>query len=198
MTALTNEQRDYLEQKGIPLSSLFDATGMATWFWQSRMKELGFGFAFGTKACKRGGHTLRTRKNHCIQCNPQSISHYKRYRQNGYVYIAGSLTTKRIKVGMTTDLVERKKQLNIYRYGGASDWDVLATAWTERAGEVENNTQRLLRPHSISASYVKAGEAITCNEIFSCKFGIARDALELSLGDTKLKILNEQMIRKAY
>jgi len=191
MAFLTEEQRQFLFRYNIPLSDVFDASGFnRVAVYQAKMKELGIGFAFGTSPCQRGGHTLRTRKGHCIQCSPANISYFNRFRENGYVYIAQSRSTARIKVGMTTDLLERGRQLNIYSYGGVRDWQISATAWTNRAGEVECKTQDRLKNYAVLANYFKAGDQIDCREIFSCSFEIAKAALLKSIpAGTKLNLL---------
>lgn len=177
MAELTNKQRDFLRHHGIALSNVFDASGLSPSSWKARMKELEIGFAFGTARCARAGHTLRTRKGHCIQCSPSNISYYNRYREKGFVYIAHSSSAKRIKIGMTTDLGERGRQLNIYRYGGATDWRFFAHVRIARAGEVECRTQYDLRDHAVAATYFKAREPIACHELFSCDINRAKAAL---------------------
>ena len=182
MANLSDEQRDFLSHHRIPLSNVFDASQFPrTATWQARMKDLGVGFAVGTTPCKKGGHTLRTRKGHCIQCQTSNISYYNRHRTAGYVYIARSPSAKRVKVGMTTDLAERGRQLNIYKYGGADDWRIVATVWTDRAGEVESRTQGALKGKSVSANYTKAGDVITCYELFDCEIEFAKQALMKNL-----------------
>lgn len=184
MSMLTEEEREYLAGKGIPSSNLFDATGLKKSEYRTRMKELGVEFAFGTKPCERGGHRLRSRSGHCIVCNPQSISQYRRNRSKGFVYVAWSAATRQIKVGSTTDLIERGKQLNIYRYGGASDWSMIAKAWTDRAGEVECEVHRTLRRTSVTGSYWKAGMEIACYELFACKIDEAVAAMNAAISAT--------------
>jgi len=182
MINLTEDQRDFLGRHGIPLSNVFDASKYAkSAGWQARMKELNVAFAFGTSPCKKAGHTLRTRKGHCIQCSPSNISYYNRFREAGYVYIAHSKSADRVKVGMTTDLVERGKQLNIYKYGGASDWSIVVSVRADRAGELECRTQNALRSKSVNGSYIKAGDVIACHELFDCEVEFAKQVLMKNL-----------------
>jgi len=182
MTDLTAEERQFLKEYRIPLSNLFDASGYRrVKDYQAQMKEDGIGFAFGTKPCGAGGHKLRTRKGHCIMCRPDRISYYMRYRSEGFVYIAGSLRTKFIKVGMTTDLTERLNNLKAHQYGTTKDWEMLATVRTKRAGECEYNVHQALDRYRADGTYTKAGKPYVCYELFSCGFKIAEKALRESL-----------------
>jgi hypothetical protein len=97
------------------------------------------------------------------------------------VYVASSSSVGRVKVGMTTDLEERGKQLNTYRYGGASDWRIVSVVWVERAGEVECKTQYALKDKAVAASYFKAGTEIECHELFACDVQQAKKALMKNL-----------------
>ena len=178
MPRLTAEQLLFLKRHKIPLSDVFDAAGYSSSQWQAQMEQTGQGFAVNTTACDKRGHTLRTRKGHCIECNTSSIAFYRRHRSKGYVYIAGSLATKRVKVGMTTDLKQRVQHLNMYAYGNASDWEMLAFAKTERAGECEFEVHSKLASYAVSGTYTKAGKTYDCYEIFDCKLKTAFNALK--------------------
>jgi hypothetical protein len=87
--------------------------------------------------------------------------------------LQASLATKRIKVGMTTDLKQRVQHLNMYGYGNASDWEMLTFAKTERAGECEFEVHSKLTNYAVSATYTKAGKTYDCYEIFSCNLKTA-------------------------
>ena len=108
MADLTRDQIDFLYSQEIPLSHVFDATGMRKVDYAKVMKDAGFSFAYGTTPCAKGGHSLRTRQGHCIQCSTSVISYQTRYRAPGYVYIAGSPGARLLKIG-TTDELDRRE-----------------------------------------------------------------------------------------
>jgi hypothetical protein len=199
MVELTTEQRLFLKRHKIAVSDVFDAFGLSKTEWYAAMVETGQGFAVRTNPCENGGHTLRTHSGHCIECNTASIAFYRRSRMAGYVYIAGSLSTKRVKVGMTTDLKQREKFLNLYGYGEARDWEMLAYAKTARAGECEFTIHSKLAGYEVSATYVKAGKVYDCYEIFGCSLKVALNALKACLpGDVQAEVPNRERAMLHY
>src|SRR3954467_15069268 len=88
-------------------------------------KHLVLAGVIGRGDCRRKGHRLRTRAGHCIQCNPINIAYQRREDTPGYVYIAGSLSGRVIKIGTTGDLNQRENQMRGEGYGGSKDWIVL-------------------------------------------------------------------------
>ena len=139
MAKLTEHQNRFLRSHKISPSELFDASGMRTRDYTSFMKGTRLHFAFGVTPCKEGGHTIRTKNGHCVQCEPDKISYLRRHHLVADVYIAGSHKHRLIKIGSSTDPHERLSKLNDVRYGGASDWEILAAAKTDNAGKVESN-----------------------------------------------------------
>src|SRR6266545_1528099 len=71
-------------------------------------KHLVFAGVIGRGNCRRMGHRLRTRAGHCIQCNPTNIAFQRREDTPGYVYIAGSLSGRVIKIGTAGGLNQRE------------------------------------------------------------------------------------------
>ena len=65
MTKLTDSQTKFLGTQGIPLSQVFDATGMKSSEYKQIMKDIGMVVAIGVTPCDASGHTLRTR--HCSE-----------------------------------------------------------------------------------------------------------------------------------
>lgn len=164
------------------MSSLFDASGMKKLDYQQRMKADGLNFAFGVTPCGAMGHTLRTRAGHCIQCDHAKIAYMMRHEARGFVYIAGSHSGRLLKIGTSSDVADRRAKLNEYCYGGQADWQILATASCSAAGKVEGVAQSKLAKFSVGGSYMRAGRAQHCYELFRCPFDIARDAVRSSLG----------------
>lgn len=199
MSGLSREQLDFLRSQRIPLSLVFDATGMQKGHYATLMKEGGYSIAYGTTPCARGGHTLRTRAGHCIQCDTAKIAYQLRHRRPGYVYLAGSAGTGLLKIGTTSDLSVREWQLRDWAYGGANDWEMLATGHSENAGAVEFAAHDRLRLRSVSGSYRREGRLQACYELFRCGYDEARSALVAALpADTKLREMRVERSRHLW
>lgn len=181
MAELTQEQLAFLTVHGIPLSSVFDASGMRKPAYQAAMEELGKSFAFGVTPCNRAMHRLRTRAGHCIQCDHSKIAYMLRYDAAAYLYIAASLKGKLIKVGCSGDVEQRRGMLNAYRYGGQSDWQILAFADCPAAGRLEFAVHCKLARFQVPGGYYQGGKERRCYELFRCNFADARDAVKSEL-----------------
>ena len=199
MAELTPEQRAFLAAHGIPLSDMFDASGMRKSDYSEAMREAGKNFAFGVSACGKGAHTLRTRAGHCIQCDHAKIAFMIRHEAPANVYIGGSLRGEHIKVGSSGLVQERRMLLNSYRYGGHSDWGMLAWAFTPAAGRVEFDVHTKLARYSAPGEYWHGGVRRSCYELFKCNFDDALEALRDSLSDgVKITIPNEERAYVEY
>ena len=202
MARLTAEQIKYLTDKGISLADVFDASSyLKSSDWKFAMRAQGKNYAFGVEPCRKAQHSLKSRSGHCIQCNPQSISQRRQYRAPGLVYVAGSKRMGWIKIGMveggTGELGKRVKELNIVRYGGAGDWEVVATVKSPMAGEFESKIHGRLKEHSVTAYYDRADGRHKCREIFSCKLSDAERALRDILSpDLTIVFNDDKRIRK--
>lgn len=181
MGKLSTDQIEFFQSQRVPLSDVFDATGMRKVDYAVAMKEVGVNFAFGTTPCGKGGHSLRTRAGHCIQCDTSKIAYQLRHATPGYVYLAGSASTKLLKVGTSIDVGDREKKLSEYAYGGATDWRILASVWVNEAGRTEFAVQDRLRDYATPAQYVRQGRIQGCYELFNCSYERAVEALVLLL-----------------
>src|ERR1700733_2095023 len=74
-------------------------------------KHLVLAGVVGRGNCRELSHRLRTRAGHCIQCKPLNIAFQRREDTPGYVYIAGSLSDRIIKIGTTGNIVQRENQM---------------------------------------------------------------------------------------
>lgn len=199
MAALSDEQISFLRSQGIPLSAMFDGSAMAMTDCQVAMKADGKNFAYGVSPCKKGGHTLRTRRWHCMQCNHAAIAFILRHDAPAYVYIAASAAGRLIKIGSTIDVADRVDKLNRYQYGGQNDWQILANASTPSAGRAESSAQNRLSAFNVHGEYIRAGRRQRCYELFHCDFQDARDALTQALGrGIVLKVPNEARAMAAF
>jgi hypothetical protein len=86
------------------------------------MKELNKYVAFNVIACRKSGHTLRTRTGHCIQCDTARLAFMKRHVSEGIIYIAGSKEGEIMKVGYSKAVEVRQESLNRTQYAGYKDW----------------------------------------------------------------------------
>jgi hypothetical protein len=181
MAILTDEQKAFLERHGIPISKVFDASGMSKRQRERAMRQLDIEVAYGVSPCRSAGHTLRSRSGHCVQCGTHHLAFQRRYNEGGEVYVAYSKTTNLVKVGTAQDANDRLHKLNYFQYGGCGDWEILATKRCERAARVELNTQRALYKYRTTVQYEKQGVSVTCQELFRCTATHAIATLENSI-----------------
>ena len=81
------------------------------------------------------GDRLRSRPSHCIQCDTSRIGYVKRHHDAAYIYVAGSLASKVVKVGSAIWPERRVGALNTRYCGGISDWVMLYDVKFESAGQ---------------------------------------------------------------
>jgi len=179
MAELSPAQLEFLASQRVPTSMLFDATGMQKRDYALAMSETGTYFAFGVTPCAAGGHQLRTKAGHCIQCDTAKIAYALRHSKEGSVYVAYSEAAKLVKVGVASDLEDRLGKIRDYKYGGASDWNILCSAFAEEAGRLEFVVQDRLSRFRTKGSYIRAGRVQSCYELFSCEPSEAVETLAL-------------------
>jgi len=136
---------------------------------------------YGGAACREGGHTLRTKAGHCIQCHTEKIAYQFRHSASGYVYLAYSQSKKLTKIGFTKNPPQaRIDLLRQERYANASDWELKKMAKFEKdAGRREFAIHSLLENHLSPVFYEKyKGQMVECREVFSCEQQVAIKAFE--------------------
>lgn len=180
MAILLSEQLEFLEAQSIPLTRVFNATGMTRERYRLHMEHLEAVVAYGTSPCKRSGHTLRTRAGHCAQCNTHALGFLLRYDEPGEVYVAVSARFSLVKVGTSQDARSRMNNLNSYGYGGASDWNVHSRVTCKKAGRVEFRAHRTLFTCRAKRTYMKTGDSVQCQELFTCSPDVAAEAVRLA------------------
>ncbi len=199
MAELTQEQLRFLRSHKIQRSDVFDGTGMTQGGYQKAMKDLEKSFVYGVTPCLKEGHTLRTKAGHCIQCDVRKIAFQLRSKTKAHVYIAGSYKLKLIKVGSSIDIDDRLRKLNEYKYGGASDWKMLASAYQDKAGRIENYIHDKLKQYSVEGSYVREGQQQQCYELFQCNFDDAFKPLKAIAGKfVRIRCASEKQAQTAY
>lgn len=182
MAVITNEQMRFFEKHFIPLSKVFDASGLTASQWKSEMKALGMEVAIGVNPCSKASHTMRTHSGHCLQCGTHNLAFLRRYEDAGSVYIAVSKSSSLLKVGTATDATMRIQTLNSHGYGGVDDWRLSYEQPCDKAGRVEFEAQKILRSYRANdINYQKQGMTVSCQELFSCNLSCAIQAISTAL-----------------
>jgi hypothetical protein len=178
MTKLSNEQKNFLASQKIPESAVFDAAGLPPRRYRPLVEQEEKLFVIGVSPCLQGGHTMRTRAGHCIQCDTKKIAFITRHYKQAFVYIVGSQKQKLIKLGSSQTPWNREAILNQLGYGGISDWRLLYYAKFANAGKIEFAAHGILDRYLISRSYRREYVEVECREIFRCGFHTAHKALD--------------------
>jgi T5orf172 domain len=173
MADLTDEELRFLYTQRIDESAVMDCADMRRRRYKWAMEEEGYLWCISPTYCYNG-HRLRSRPGHCIQCDTSRIAFVKRNHDAAYIYIAGSLESKVLKVGNAIWPERRVAALNTRHYGGISDWVMLYHIKFEEAGKIEFGTHGRLY-----------GCRRGVKEIFRCDYELARKALaQASVGYT--------------
>lgn len=152
-------------------------------------KHLVLAGVIGRGNCGSMGHRLRTRAGHCIQCKPTNIAFQRREDTPGYVYIAGSLSGRIIKIGTTGDLNQRENQMRAEGYGGSKDWIVLFSLYVDRGGAFERGASDRVNGKRVYRTYTKDGIEQGAVELHLCSFSEALRAMTERLSDEERKRL---------
>lgn len=100
-----------------------------------------------------------------MQCDTSKIAYIRRFSDPGHVYIAASKQAKLLKVGSCLDIGQRERNLCAHKYGKATDWQIIAWAKTQKAGELEFDIQRTLSALTVEGSYEKDGRTQQAREL---------------------------------
>ena len=120
---------------------------------------------------------FRSRKGHCVQCDTAKLAFAGRHDLEQYIYIAGSLRARLIKIGVCVDLLQRVRQICTERHGDAADWEILFALHIARAGEIEDIVLYKLSAYSVDEYYWKNGALQKSIELRRCSFSQALAAL---------------------
>jgi hypothetical protein len=96
----------------------------------------------------------------------------ERYYGPGYVYIAGSLSHRVLKIGTTVNIRNQEKRLQRTKYGNIDNWVILYYVWVSEGGKIEHDARRILRRYRELRMYDKEGHRQKGREIVNCRFGI--------------------------
>lgn len=108
-----------------------------------------------------------------------------RFYGPGYVYIAGSLSHRVLKIGTTVNIRQQERRLRRTAYGSIDDWVLLYYVWVSEGGRIEHDARRLLKRYRQLRMYDKEGHRQKGREIVNCRFGIALEALTGLLDDAQ-------------
>jgi hypothetical protein len=182
----TQEDLDFLSNHSIALKNVFDASGMTKKNYAKFMKDNNFHIAVGVSACKKFGHKMRTRSGHCVQCNPAYLGYQNNFNKSAFLYIAQC--DKFIKIGITSNINNRKKSLNSQYYGGVNGWIIRDSIWLDNAGACENKIINLLRGYSYTSETIKEyGISQSTYEMFKCTYRIAKNKYDIVIKSNNIK-----------
>lgn len=183
---LTDEQKSFLAQHGIAETEVFDAKGMTRESYKEKMKETGHRVAIGVTECGAAGHTMRNRHGTCIQCDPAAIAFQSRYKKVMHLYVAQPSKGSLVKIGITENIEDRVRQLNLHKLGGLTTWKIKFSVECKNAGTIENKVAKFLSEYNIPTPYdSKSGEV--CEEVYDCSFERAKQAIEMVLKSTETR-----------
>jgi hypothetical protein len=172
---MEEETLKFLERHNISQKEIIDAEGLSISDLRDHMKANNILFAYNTTECDYG-HTIRTRKGHCIVCNTHTIAFLRRYLVTGHIYIAGSISKQLIKVGMSTVPIDKRlSALNSRKVGNTNDWVVIKSVKCDQANEHEFNIHGLLKKYRVDGDKYGDHES---REIFRCSYEKANSILE--------------------
>ena len=175
-SVLSEEELIFLLIQGYSSGDVYDARSMQISIAGPECKRLGLKFLL-RRPSRKCGHRLKTRKGHCIQCNPAYIEFQERHSRAGWIYIAYSNKTKLFKIGFTDDISSREKTLNAEIYGGISDWYLYRHAQVSEGGKIERRLHQLLKAFLFEKNTTKSGKVIASREIFLCESESIEDAI---------------------
>lgn len=167
MAELDISQLLFLASQGVSIEDTFDAEGLDTWFYKELMSGSDFLIAYGVTPCDRGGHTLRSRNGTCVQCDRSQLAYIKRWKADGYIYVAYSEEIPATKVGVGVNPEARIKKLKLDGYGGARDWNLFKSMPCASMGLMEHRVHAQLSACRAYASYVRNGKHVDCKELFT-------------------------------
>jgi hypothetical protein len=191
---LTEQEIIFLKSQGIRPEEVFDGRGMSNPTWKDRAKQGEFDFILAGR-CTNGGHRLKSRSGHCIQCDTAKISFIRRENAKANVYLAAAKNRTVIKIGYASFIYAREETLRKQGYGGHWDWEILCWVKTQYAGKIEREISHLFSDKRISGSYFKDNKIQESVEMFSYD---ASTAIDLFSDFTKNKLGLNAIISNNY
>lgn len=182
-TALTAAELGFLASQKLSAEDVYDGRGQSGSQWKTEASLSGKSIVLGSP-CKSASHRLKTRAGHCAQCDPKKLAYQSRHNTPGYVYIAGSLSARLLKIGTAKNVETRERNLCLEAYGGISDWKMLFYAKVENGGKIEGDALRGLEHFKTGRGYRKDGSSQQASEILRIGFSKAIDAISRAIGNS--------------
>jgi hypothetical protein len=154
---LGKEERAFCRLHGIPEQRLFDATGHKRAEYREIMAIDEKWAAYGVTPCSICGNELRNRHGTCLMCDTKRLAYLFRSKLAGYLYVAIGADGDLMKIGFSTDPIERIKIANYEGWGGHYDWRVVAYAWSSQAGRIESRLHALFQSTSVNLGWYRNG-----------------------------------------
>lgn len=173
---LSQIEKEFLKMHNVRPEQIFNAKGVSRTVYRQLMKRNGQIVAFNTTPCIAAGHKIRTRSGHCVMCNSAPLGFQKRSDLSGYVYVAGSIDGKIIKIGFSNDYQNREYHLNNQKYGGHKDWKILLVLHSAFGGNLELQLHAKLKRYSISREYFHSNHYQDGTELFQCSMSKVYEA----------------------
>lgn len=180
----TDDELRFLRWHGLDQDDVYDGRYQSKRSREAAAKREGKDLVLSSVPCRAAGHRIRTRAGHCFQCDPLKLVYQIRHSKSGYVYVAGSLSGRAIKIGTAKDIPQRAHQLRAERYAGFADWRILFSIKVSEAGKVEHDASARVPGQRIYRSYFKDGIKQTAIEVLPCSFSVAVKAVKESLDPT--------------
>lgn len=203
MAELSQEQLAFITYHNIPMELVLDATGMRRKDYIPYMKSKGMYLVYGVGFCQRGHLAMRTPSGACVFCNPAYINYLKHNRNDGFIYIAVSLSKKLIKVGGATNVQSRIASLNSQNYGNIRDWKLISFFSIKEIGKREREIHQALQDYLVKIPYLKDGKMVDTNEIFNIDLiellkkitdmGYNFEKLDKKLAEDYLRLTNNEL-----
>jgi hypothetical protein len=178
----TDDELQFLRWHRLNESDIYDGRHQSKASREAAAKRDGKYLVLTSVRCRAAGHRIRTRAGHCFQCDPLKLVYQIRHSKSAYVYIAGSLSGRLIKIGSSRDIPQREGKLRYDQYAGFDDWCVLFSGWAEEAGRLESDASTRVAGRRIYKRYFKDGVEQVAVEAFQCSFSAALKAIKDSLG----------------
>jgi hypothetical protein len=165
---LTESELDFLRSQGLSLLDIFDCRGRSIAACKDEAKKIGQRILLhGT--CSKGGHRLKTRYGHCVQCDTSKIAFQGRKSASGVVYVMYSHKAKLTKIGYSANIDIREDKVRYDSLAGATDWTLVFYLRSGSAGRLELEVHRSLSEFRVKETYVKDGKNQTTRECYACR-----------------------------
>ncbi len=165
---IRNDEKAFLELHGIPQERVADMRHKVDWANCAEfMHPINCYIAWGFRQCAFR-HRLTTARGHCLQCDPAPIGFIKGYWTEGYVYLLAAVSEKMVKVGWSSDIDKRLRELRSEKVGSISDWQIVRTRLCNQPAVLEKALHGRLANHRELRQYMRHRIPREARELFSC------------------------------